>query len=58
MHLQAENPMIFNVKLFDIMFYSLKDIKLLIFYHKNWDLGLGQIDIALINGLNWSCMIT
>lgn len=52
MHLQAENPMIFNVKLFDIMFYSLKDIKLLIFYHKNWDLGLGQIDIALINGLN------
>lgn len=24
MHLQAENPMIFNVKLFDIMFYSLK----------------------------------
>lgn len=51
MHLQAENPMIFNVKLFDIMFYSLKDIKLFL-YHKNWDLGLGQIDIALINGLN------
>lgn len=37
MHLQAENPMIFNVKLFDIMFYSLKDIKLFITKIGIWD---------------------